>query len=30
MCGNILVTENQQAKVSDIIKAETHMYLHKT
>ena len=28
--GNILATENQQAKINDVIEVETGVYLHKT
>ena len=28
--GNILATENQQARINDVIEVKTGVYLHKT
>ena len=30
MRGNILATENQQAKINDVIEVKIGVYLHKT
>ena len=29
-CGNILATENQQARINDVIEVKKGVYLHKT
>ncbi len=29
-CGNILATENQQARINDVIEVKNSMYLHRT
>ena len=30
MRGNVLATENQQARINDVIEVKTGVYLHKT
>ncbi len=30
MRGNILATENQQARINNVIEVKTGVYLHKT
>lgn len=30
ICGNILATENQQARIIDVIEVKTGVCLHKT
>lgn len=30
ICGNILATENQQARIIDVIEVKSGVYLHKT
>ena len=30
MCGNILATENQQARINDVIEVKNGVYLYET